>query len=148
MTGRKDQDEEKTDESRSLPVDQDFGPQDAQLPFHDGPEAPSPHLEAGETPQDTRPVTEPLTGRTPSRTDDAVFLAEAFDINEAAAAELVAPGEDSADIAAEAREQRDEADRLAGVPTPEEPEQDLVADQDEVRLKPVLHTRGEGPGRD
>ncbi len=37
MTGRKDQDEEKTDESRSLPVDQDFGPQDAQLPFQDGP---------------------------------------------------------------------------------------------------------------
>lgn len=148
MTGRKDQDEQKTDANRSLPVDQDFGPQDAQLPFHEAPDAPAPHLEEGVPPADARPVTEPSAAVTPSKTDDAVFLADEFGINEAAAAELVTPGEDSADIAAEARERRDEADRLAGVPTPEEPEQDLVADQDEVRLKPVLHTRGEGPGRD
>jgi len=131
-----------------LPVDPDFGPKDAQLPFEDGPDEPAPHLEEAAPLRDSRPLTEPMPPGGPSQLDDTMFLAEAFDIAEPAAADLVAEGEASSGLAAEATRQRAARDDLADVPTPDEPEQELVADQDEVRLKPVLHSRQDGPGGD
>lgn len=84
----------------------------------------------------------------PGKVEDVRFLAEQFDMPVRSAAELVlssnSPRVD--DIVTEAARLDDEADVLEGAPTPEEPASDFVEDQDDVRLKPVLHSRNERAG--
>ena len=132
-----------------LPLSEEFGPKDAQLPFHDANSsgARPPEAARGEMKTTGKVHTDPLPDRPASKVDDAAFLADQFDIPVANAAELVASsshGESAAEIQeATNRRLRDE-DALEGVPTPREPAHEHVADSDEVRLKPVLHS---GNGR-
>ena len=137
--------------NRRLPVSEEFGPKDAQLPFHDtnSSGAQPPEAARGKTKATGKVHTDPLPRHPPSKVDDAAFLADQFDIPVANAAELVASSsyEQSAAEIQEAtnRRLRDE-DALEGVPTPQEPAHEQVADSDEVRLKPVLHGRNERNG--
>jgi hypothetical protein len=71
---------------------------------------------------------------------DAAFLVKGFHIPPGKAASLVA-GTDAAATEGEARRLLSEDDPLETVPTPHEPANDLAADTDEERLKPVLHRR-------
>jgi hypothetical protein len=85
-----------------------------------------------------------------SKADDARFLVEQFDVPERRAARAVlgetAPDSKVAELGAEVHRHVSGDDPLAGVPTPEEPATDLAGDTDEVRLKPVLHTRNQRTG--
>lgn len=119
-----------------VPLDADFGPQDAQLPFHDGPNGPVEQEDI--VPVEARkPVTEPV-GKAPSEVDDATFIADEFDMPERDAAGLVTDG-DRSELTQKTMQRRKDEDPLSGEPTPEEPRRDFVADEDEVSLKPVLH---------
>jgi hypothetical protein len=90
-------------------------------------------------------ATEPSPRRRPSKSDDAKFLVDEFDVPEARAAELVARPDQTADITRDLHE-RESDDALEGVPRPQEPTQDITADSDEERLKPVLKTPNERSG--
>jgi hypothetical protein len=84
--------------------------------------------------------------RNSAKVDDATFLADEFNIPERNAARLVTPPGQVDAIAAEVSRRRKEDDPLAAKPTPQEPERDLVPDNDEERLKPVLHHPNERRG--
>jgi hypothetical protein len=81
--------------------------------------------------------------RTPTKVEDAKFLADEFDIPQPSAAEAVAREDISesrvASLAAEVHRQRAKDDSLAGVPPPRGPAADLTSGADETALKPVLH---------
>ena len=75
------------------------------------------------------------------RVNDAKFLVDEFGIAPRKAADLVADA-DPAEISSinvEVSRRENDDDPLASVPTPQEPDRDLVPDNDEERLKPVLH---------
>jgi hypothetical protein len=79
---------------------------------------------------------------------DAKFLVDEFGVNEQKAASLIAAShvEPEAAILTGLREADGQVDPLAGIPTPEEPRNDLVPDSDEERLKPVLHMKNKRTG--
>lgn len=138
-------------QKRSLPVSEDFGPKDAQLPFHDANSSGVRPLAAaqGEVETTGKVHTEPLPSHSPSKVDDAAFLAEEFDIPVADAAELVASsndGPDAAEIQEATNRRLRNRDALEGVPRPHEPAHDQVGDSDEARLKPILHGYNERNG--
>ncbi len=136
---------------RGLPVSEDFGPKDAQLPFHDANSsgARPPAAARGETGTPGKMHTDPLPDQLPSKVDDAAFLADEFDVPVEKAADLVSSNgheQEAAEIQeATAKRLRDE-DALEGVPPPHEPAHEHVADSDEVRLKPVLHSPNQRNG--
>ena len=80
---------------------------------------------------------------TDDKVEDAVFLHDEFGIAETEAAELVTPDGSDTDAV---RLHDQNKDPLADVPTPRQPNRDMVEDTDEVRLKPVLHDRNERTG--
>lgn len=71
---------------------------------------------------------------------DAQFLIDEFDISVPKAAELVADDAVSAEAVFEDVVHQPAPDALAGVPVPNAPAKDFIADVDEEPLKPVLHT--------
>lgn len=106
-----------------------------------------------ETPQQSAAAPPPLPPEAPTppkmppgsgAVTDAQFLVDEFRISEPRAASLVAQGRgarrESEKIENGLRQVPQEGDPLASVPTPDEPANDLVKDNDEQRLKPVLHT--------
>ena len=110
---------------------------------HDSQTDPTPIADtvaAGEHATVGRRAPEPTAGS--SKSEDAKFIADEFDVPERRAAEVVAGPDASetriADLAADVHRKRKADDPLAGVPTPEEPESDFTADTDETRLKPVV----------
>jgi hypothetical protein len=134
-----------------LPVSEDFGPKDAQLPFHDANSSGARPAEAarGKTVTTGKVHTDPPPDRPPSKVDDAAFLADQFDVPVAEAAELVASrgeGQEAAEIQEATNQRLRDEDALEGLPTPREPAHEHVADSDEVRLKPVLHSGNERNG--
>lgn len=86
------------------------------------------------------PVTEQPDGRS-DKAEEVGFLAETFEIPAAGAAALVAEG-DAAEALTEAELRRErDVDELADAPVPEEPAAEIAMDNDEERLKPVVHRR-------
>jgi hypothetical protein len=74
-----------------------------------------------------------------SKTKDANFLVDQFDMDESEAAGIVTDSPAERDrVTDAARKHSHDKDPLAGAPTPEEPERDIVEDNDEVRLKPIV----------
>lgn len=84
---------------------------------------------------------------TRQKVDEGTFLAEQFDIAPHKAADLVAPHSgQSSEVETEVRRKlRTGDDPLAGVPTPRSSD-DLTADTDETRLKPVLRNGNDRTG--
>jgi hypothetical protein len=74
---------------------------------------------------------------------DAKFLVDEFGISAPKVAGLIVgegePAPVTDEILAQVQQQVRTEDSLADKPTPEAPANDLVADTDEQRLKPVLH---------
>lgn len=75
----------------------------------------------------------------PPKERDVQFLTEEFGIPAFKAARLVTGSSDVAEdlLDAELRRQH-EVDPLAGVPTPEPPKNEYIADADEDQLKPIV----------
>jgi len=112
-----------------LPIDPQFGPKDAQLPFHDGRSsgAEPRSAAAGETTPGTGGEKAVLT-EPPSQPDDPVedakFLAEEFEVPVNRAAKLVVeerPGVDPDRVADEAREELHEEQEASVDGMPSEP---------------------------
>jgi hypothetical protein len=82
-----------------------------------------------------------------TKAEDAEFLVENFDIPIPTAADLVAgPEIDVIDVELATRKLEASHDPLKGVPVPKEPTSDLVSDNDEVRLKPVIRKKNKRRG--
>ncbi len=135
----------------NIPVDPDFGPNDAELGFHDRRRsgAEPKHAAEGSTTPGTsgRP---PLT-ETPEGSDaveDAKFLADAFDMPANQAADLATAnrGDDAERVRDEVIElQKDEQDPLLeGNPLPEQP--DEAPDQPNTMQKPVADRSNDREG--
>jgi hypothetical protein len=81
---------------------------------------------------------------------DAEFLADEFGIGEHRAASLVATGREQGEtaekLAWKVQQARRNDDPLAGLPTPQEPANDLTSDTDEEPLKPVLRVKNNRVG--
>lgn len=79
----------------------------------------------------------------PAAVMDAKFLVDEFGVDERKAASLIAEArrqpEAPVEVGLRAAEAQD--DPLAGMPTPKDPKNDLIPDNDEQRLKPVLHVK-------
>lgn len=84
----------------------------------------------------------------PDAVTDAKFLVDEFGVTEQKAASLIAQShvEPEAMILAGLFAAEAQDDPLAGVPTPKEPTKDLVPDNDEEPLKPVLHLKNKRNG--
>ena len=141
-------------QKNDIPVDPDFGPNDAQLPFHDGSSNGAEPRNAAEG--QTRPGS---AGRaphteTPERPDavsDAKFLSDQFDMHPGKAADLATTErDDDADPVRDeviARQKEEQDPRLEGAPLPEHPDEE--PDQPNSMKKPLLDRTGndhEGAG--
>jgi hypothetical protein len=83
----------------------------------------------------------------PGKVDDAVFLHDEFGIDETVAADLITEEPIGGEAVVDALGRRERAkDPLSDIPTPAEPPSDRIADNDEERLKPVLHQRNDRVG--
>jgi hypothetical protein len=97
---------------------------------------------------ETPPRGQAPTAPGPSAVGDAKFLVDEFGMNEHKAASIIAEtrAQPEALVKAGLRAAEAQDDPLAGVPTPREPKNDLTPDNDEERLKPVLHVKNKRVG--
>jgi len=78
--------------------------------------------------------------------DDATFLETRFGMTPRRASELVARAGVTPDEVRAGSEKRPPSDPLAHVPKPEAPADERPGDNDEQRLKPVLHEKNDRVG--
>ena len=121
-------------------------PEEAQPAGHDAELTPAPGgkdvgVQRATGPANAGSAASPPPSGASQQAVDAAFLVKGFGIPPGKSSKLVG-GAGAAGPSATEREARRllaEDDPLTDVPTPEEPANDLTADTDETRLKPVLH---------
>lgn len=85
-------------------------------------------------------------GNLDQQVEDATFLEKRFGLTPRQASGLVARDGADPDAVREGSEKRARSDPLKHAPVPQSPADEHVADSDEQRLKPVLHTKNDRVG--